>query len=126
MPKVKPSPTIWALGALALGVTLFFVPVPCLFHETTGLHCPGCGSTRAVKALLAGKPLVALHDNAWLLLFALPAVALSMLAGKSSPESKFARFTARYLRVAAYAAVMFVVARNIPIAPFNYLAPLPG
>ena len=27
---------------------------PCMFHEITGLYCPGCGGTRAVKALLGG------------------------------------------------------------------------
>ena len=27
----------------------------CLFHELTGLYCPGCGGTRAVWALLHGK-----------------------------------------------------------------------
>ena len=28
--------------------------MPCLFQELTGLYCPGCGGTRAVKALLKG------------------------------------------------------------------------
>lgn len=27
---------------------------PCLFHRISGLYCPGCGGTRAVKALLDG------------------------------------------------------------------------
>lgn len=27
---------------------------PCLFHRISGLYCPGCGGTRAVKALLEG------------------------------------------------------------------------
>lgn len=28
---------------------------PCLFHLLTGFYCPGCGGTRAVKALLHGR-----------------------------------------------------------------------
>lgn len=27
---------------------------PCLFHTLTGLYCPGCGGTRAVRSLLRG------------------------------------------------------------------------
>lgn len=29
--------------------------MPCLFHVLTGLYCPGCGGTRAVKYLLQGQ-----------------------------------------------------------------------
>lgn len=28
---------------------------PCVFHRLSGLYCPGCGGTRAVKALLDGR-----------------------------------------------------------------------
>ena len=33
---------------------LSFVP-PCAFHEFTGLYCPGCGGTRAVRFLVRGN-----------------------------------------------------------------------
>ena len=29
--------------------------MPCVFQELTGLYCPGCGGTRAVKALMKGN-----------------------------------------------------------------------
>lgn len=32
--------------------------IPCMFQKLTGLYCPGCGGTRAVKALLRGNILV--------------------------------------------------------------------
>lgn len=32
-----------------------FTLPPCLFHKWTGYYCPGCGGTRAVKALLRGE-----------------------------------------------------------------------
>ncbi|MDO5407764.1 MAG: DUF2752 domain-containing protein [Eubacteriales bacterium] len=35
--------------------------MPCLFHALTGLYCPGCGGTRAVKYLLQGKLLASLQ-----------------------------------------------------------------
>lgn len=35
-----------------IDVTTFLYP--CLFHQLSGLYCPGCGGTRAVKALLEG------------------------------------------------------------------------
>lgn len=36
----------------------------CIFHEVTGLHCPGCGNTRCIKALLHGHILTAVRNNA--------------------------------------------------------------
>ncbi|MDY6351438.1 MAG: DUF2752 domain-containing protein [Lachnospiraceae bacterium] len=32
----------------------------CIFHEVTGLYCPGCGGTRALGFLLHGHPLLSL------------------------------------------------------------------
>ncbi|ADL03247.1 DUF2752 domain-containing protein [Lacrimispora saccharolytica] len=33
---------------------IFGLGLPCLFHSLTGLYCPGCGGTRAVRSLLQG------------------------------------------------------------------------
>jgi len=52
-----------ALAAIAAAVLLYvFTGInllfdfknPCLFYELTGLYCPGCGGTRAVRALVRG------------------------------------------------------------------------
>lgn len=37
----------WFEKILSLGL-------PCMFQALTGLYCPGCGGTRAVRALLKG------------------------------------------------------------------------
>ena len=44
---------------------------PCIFHETTGLHCPGCGNTRAVKAVLNLHPIVSFRNNPIIILLTL-------------------------------------------------------
>jgi hypothetical protein len=75
---------IWPLSALLVamgGAILFcfdpngggFYPV-CLFHQATGLLCPGCGSLRAMHQLLHGHVLAAFEFNP-LLLLCLPAAA---------------------------------------------------
>jgi len=33
---------------------LYEVKLPCIFNLVTGLYCPGCGGTRAVRSLLKG------------------------------------------------------------------------
>lgn len=33
---------------------VFGLGFPCMFHSLTGLYCPGCGGTRAVRSLLRG------------------------------------------------------------------------
>lgn len=47
----------------------------CVFHRLTGLDCPGCGTQRALHALLHGRLTEAWHYNA-ALFFALPAALL--------------------------------------------------
>ncbi len=57
------------LGMLALVLRVWppgtsgIYPV-CAFHEYTGLLCPGCGTTRALAALLRGDLSGAMHWNA--------------------------------------------------------------
>lgn len=40
--------------------------VPCLFHELTGLQCPGCGVTRMILALSRLDPAAAMRANVFL------------------------------------------------------------
>ena len=51
---------IWAymIDPLAGGYT-----IPCFFHETTGLYCPGCGLQRATYDMLHGEMQAAFNVN---------------------------------------------------------------
>lgn len=48
--------------------------LPCMFRMITGLYCPGCGGTRAVKALLQARPFVSFLYHPLVLYTALAAL----------------------------------------------------
>ncbi len=123
--KLFPLFFLLALGAAACAVLLLVPPgsryakwLPrCMFHEMTGLYCPGCGATRALSALLHGDVRSSLHNNALLIPLGTMLVVLIV-----KPEISLKRAVA----VAIAAAVIgFSILRNIPFAPFTYLAPVP-
>ena len=113
------------LGAAACIVLLIAPPgstlgkwLPkCMFHQLTGLYCPGCGATRALSALLHGDVLVSLHNNL-LLVPLLSLIAVLLIKPQISLK--------RPVMIAVLAVVLaFTVLRNIPVGPFTYLAPIP-
>ncbi|MHC4177837.1 MAG: DUF2752 domain-containing protein [Planctomycetota bacterium] len=127
-----------ALTAIA-GAALFLlwwvdprqVAVPlCWFHRMTGLHCPGCGATRATHELLHGRLSSALRDNA-LWVFSLPLVLYAVAS--ETRRRVWGRTlwgdplrNPQFLALIAAAALVFGVLRNIPCAPFNLLIPHAG
>lgn len=128
-------PLVWILAAVVLlaagGYVLFrydptqsvFYP-KCMFHELTGWYCPGCGSARAFHALIHGEILTALDYNP-LLVISLPVVA-AMIVMEIIGWVRNRRFGLfRMWQAAALIALIMVytVLRNLPIAPFTYLAP---
>ncbi len=114
------------LGVLAvrwIGPRPAFWSPPCLFHWLTSLHCPGCGGTRAVHALVHGDLTRAWAYNQ-LLVTALPLAALWLLAslgwflGRAARPAAIPRVIALALALAAAA---FFLLRNLPGWPW----PLP-
>lgn len=96
---------------------------PCLFFQLTGMHCPGCGTTRALHAFLHLDIARAAHMNALFILIGLPLLAflgIEMIKGRLI-------FSAQAHKWMAYGylilAILFTVARNIPQYPFSLLAP---
>jgi len=125
------------LAAVLAGLLILLLYKPgelgllrCAFHELTGLHCPGCGATRALWLLVHGQPLLALHYHAPLLLL-LPWLGwlwvrhLADLWRGGAPRLVMPppRAAVGYGIVAALLA--FFILRNLPIFPCTLLAP-PG
>ncbi|HSY75033.1 MAG TPA: DUF2752 domain-containing protein [Dongiaceae bacterium] len=113
----------------ALAVVYFFNPSThgfypvCLFHQLTGLNCPGCGATRALYALLHGNFLLALKDNA-LFIFTLATLAARgvWFAAKyflRKPAGQF--LSPKMLWSFLIVAGVFTVLRNFP--EFSFLSP---
>jgi|SRR5882672_570976 len=118
--------------AAAVGLLLFFFEPGrypfyprCLFHRTTGLLCPGCGSLRAMHQLLHGHFVAAVHLNA-LLVLSIPPICL--VAGRSffrrlKGQPQMPNFHPAWLWAALALGVSFGVLRNMPFAHALWLAP---
>lgn len=93
----------------------------CMFYQGTGLHCPGCGATRAMRALAYGDVWLAIRNNA-LLIVGGPIIAAVIIrqrrresaGGLASPQLCIALFVV----VTAY-----FIARNVPSPTSSLLAP---
>lgn len=100
----------------------------CLFHTTTGLHCPGCGSTRAAHALTKFDLGSAFRKNP-LLVILLPFLTLGIVLEVTAwlmkeryrgPRVRLPGFWCWSLPVLIFS---FWILRNVPIWPFELLAP---
>ena len=99
----------------------------CMFHRITGLHCPGCGMTRASHALLHGEVATALRFNPLgmiLLPMALVGVGFELVAWvRGKPLVFTPRIGGRWAWVVLFLIIGFWILRNIPVWPCTLLAP---
>ena len=120
-----------SLFVFALDPTRHAVYPQCLFYQTTGLYCAGCGATRALYALLHGRVLAALHDNA-LFVAALPFLGgyAGWVLWQTWQKNAWPDWSFRPKKLAWWGAGIFVlmlafmVLRNLPGWPFALLRPL--
>lgn len=88
MSKLKKYAVVW-LPPLLLIIGLIFqdvlIPIAqwladhivfCVFYQTTGCYCLGCGGTRSLMALLHGDVLRSIHNNPAVIVLAMTAVLL--------------------------------------------------
>ena len=148
-PLNPPSPRRWGVrillvlfGAVVLPVvvTLLYTYPPtdagtfypgCMFYTISNklgyaLHCPGCGATRSSHSLLHGEFAQAFAWNP-LFVILLPLIvysagrsAYTAWTGKPAPGYRLPMWTAKVL---LWTVLAYWIARNIPVEPFNLLAP---
>ncbi len=99
----------------------------CMLHKFTGLHCPGCGMTRAAYATLHGRLLDAFRFNpVGMILLPLACIGLGLeilgwVRGKPLPFRL--KVGTRGALVILWIVVGFWILRNLPWWPFTLLAP---
>lgn len=122
------------LATLAAGVVMLavFDPArsgvfpPCPVRYLTGWYCPGCGSLRAIHQLLRGnlRAAWALNPLTIILLpfltYGLASSALFEISGQGLPQPCLRAF---WIRALCAAIILFGIARNLPLYPFDLLAP---
>ena len=97
----------------------------CLFYESTGFYCPGCGSARAARALLHGDWKGAFRYNLLLIPLGIPAGVTFLheyirlvFPGLQLKPVFIPQWIATGILVLV---VLFWILRNL--APFAFLAP---
>jgi hypothetical protein len=120
------------IALLALGIfyyivnpTTFLYTPKCHFHEFTGLHCPGCGSQRAIHQILHGNIWEGIKHNFLVaigFLFISYKLYAFYFAGKAKIQIHILQYKAIPWVVIAIVFVFWIL-RNIPCEPFVILAP---
>jgi hypothetical protein len=125
---------IVSIAALIMSLLYFFIyPAygkyfpKCLFYSFTGLYCPGCGSQRALAALLHGDITRALRDNL-LAMVTLPFLfySFTILCLNTFSKQQFRNkifYSPVFVKAVLIIIIVFSIVRNIPSYPFSLLAP---
>jgi hypothetical protein len=121
-----------AAGALAIAIAgVLYAVEPtqsawlphCPVHWLTGWHCPGCGSTRAVHALLHGEVSRAVAFNPLLIGGAPLVLAFCAWQRRRFGPRWTTAISLRWIVLFAAVMVAYTLLRNVPAWPFDLLAP---
>ena len=103
------------IGILYLIVFLKYkIGIPCLFHEVTGLYCPGCGMTRAMISIIKLDFYQASRFNI-LIFIVIPFFIIYFILKDKKTIPNWIWYVLLSL------VILYGILRNIPA--FSYLAP---
>ena len=96
----------------------------CIFHETTGYWCIGCGLTRALHALVHGDVARAFSMNP-LAMLVLPLMPLMLLHERGVRPALLQPLMSVVMTPKLWLILLpaYWIARNLPWWPFTLLAP---
>ena len=133
--QVSPRWTYASIALFALagaGFLLAFDPrnpgvyPTCPFLGLTGCYCPGCGTLRALHSLLLGDFAGAMGYNP-LAMLSLPFIGYSFVTGGLRafrlPAPRRVFIDSRWIWTLLAGVVLFWILRNVPAAPWAFLAP---
>ena len=107
---------LYIIGILYLAIFIEYnIGIPCIFHELTGLYCPGCGATRAIAALIKLNFYQAIRYNL-IIIVLLPLFIIYSLYQKKEKIPKIVFY------IISFIIIMFGILRNIPY--FSFLSPI--
>lgn len=129
----------WAIALIVLGslgfsgVVLYYLDPNksslypfCVFHQITGLYCPGCGCLRALHDLVHGDVGGAFRMNS-LLIISLPLMGYLVYQCHILPPERRKQInevmSARAVWIIFWVILVFWILRNIPYYPLTLLAP---
>jgi hypothetical protein len=131
-PKHRLLLAMMATAAVGAAMLRLFDPAtsglfpPCPVRYLTGWYCPGCGSLRALHALLHGDLPTAWAMNPLTVIvlpFVIYGLASHMLREFRGQGLPNIFLPAIWIRALAVVVVAYGIARNLPIHPFDWLAP---
>ena len=100
--------------------------ISCPIHALTGLYCPGCGASRAIRSLLHLDFLQALRYNAFITVaspfIGLYVAALAVSYVRLGEDRVSRKIPITPIVIFASLAILYGVLRNIPA--FSFLAPM--
>lgn len=108
-----------AAGVIILAqASKVLIEYECPFRAVLGIQCPGCGSSRCIRAIAGGDFIAGLRHNSFLTL-AIFGLALFGLLGFSSPKRAsnivdfFRNHRRTFVIMLVIATIVFTISRNL-------------
>lgn len=105
---------------LFLGITylvlvdIFHIGFVCVFHEITGLECPGCGITRCILSIFKGNFKEAFHYNMLVFMLLPFAIIYSIYVSYNYIRGKkYAKINGKIEILLLIIVILFGIIRNI-------------